>query len=78
MSNAFGALGRLQDASGLGSNDRAMEQMRRTSEETMEFQTMLLELQRGQSTFNMIVNAKQDAMKCMSDIAKEGIRKSAA
>lgn len=78
MSNAFGVPGRLQDASGLGSNDRAMEQMRRTSEETMEFQSMLLDLQRGQSTFNMIVNAKQDAMKCMSDIAKEGIRKSAA
>ncbi len=78
MSNASAALGDLQRASGLGGNDRTMEQMRRTAEETMEFQSMMLELQRGQSTFNMVVNAKQEAMKCMSDIAKEGIRKSAA
>lgn len=76
MSNALSALSAVQRSA--GSSEDALAQMRRSTNDVVEFQSMLLDIQRGQTTFHMIVNAKQEGMKAMSDIAREGIRKSAA
>jgi len=77
MSHNLSALGSVGGGTS-GGHDDTLAAMRSATQDVVDFQSMLLDIQRSQTTFNMIVNAKQEGMKSMSDIAREGIRKSAA
>lgn len=61
---------------GADMQSRLLDQMRNCSQEAMEFQAMLTDLQRSNSTFHMQVQSKQEELKSMTDIARDGIRKS--
>lgn len=63
-------------AQGDGGSDKLLGHMRNVAEQSLEFQSMLLELQKGYSTFHLAIQSKQEALKSMTEIARDGIRKS--
>lgn len=59
-----------------GSSKENFGAMQAISAEMMEFQTLIANLTREQSTHSMVLHAKQEAIKSVADFARDSMRKS--
>jgi hypothetical protein len=56
--------------------DEMKRSMADVTQQLIEFQSLMVDLQRAQASHSMVMHAKQDAIKGIADFAKESMRKS--
>lgn len=64
-------------AQGGASNDQTLKEVLGAMQQSMEFQGLMTSFQQSHNAFTSLVTAKQEAIKSIADIARDGIRKSA-